>query len=60
MGNENNRPFVNGGSFEITKTNAEFVNETVAQENSENQNVENYLKGKEIFGVDFSVETKSA
>ena len=38
LGNENNRPFFNGGSFEITKTNAEFVNETVAQENSENQN----------------------
>lgn len=29
-------------------------------ESSENQNVENYLIGKEIFGVDFSAEDKSA
>jgi len=35
---ENNSPFVSGGSFENPKTNIEFVNKTVAQENNENQN----------------------
>lgn len=29
-------------------------------ESSENKNVEDYLIGKEIFGVDFSTEDKTA
>lgn len=48
------------GHSDISVTMKYYVDVDSEFENSENQNVENYLKGKEIFGVDFSVEAKSA
>lgn len=48
------------GHSDITITMQYYVDVDSEFENSENKNVENYLIGKEIFGVDFSTEDKSA
>lgn len=48
------------GHADITITMQYYVDVDSEFESSENQNVENYLIGKEIFGVDFSAEDKSA
>lgn len=48
------------GHSDISVTMKYYVDVDSEFENSENQNIENYLKCKEIFGVDFSVEAKSA
>lgn len=48
------------GHSDITITMQYYVDVDSEFESSENQNVENYLIGKEIFGVDFSAEDKSA
>ena len=44
------------GHSDITVTMQYYVDVDSEFENSENKNVENYLIGKEIFGVDFSAE----
>ena len=48
------------GHSDITVTMQYYVDVDSEFENSENKNVERYLIGKEIFGVDFSTEDKSA
>lgn len=48
------------GHSDITITMQYYVDVDSEFENSENKNVEDYLIGKEIFGVDFSTEDKSA
>lgn len=48
------------GHSDITVTMQYYVDVDSEFENSENKNVEKYLIGKEIFGVDFSAEDKSA
>ena len=48
------------GHSGITITMQYYVDVDIEFENSENKNVEDYLIGKEIFGVDFSKEDKSA
>ena len=48
------------GHSDITITMQYYVDVDSEFENSENKNVEAYLIGKEIFGVDFSTEDKSA
>ena len=48
------------GHSDITVTMQYYVDVDSEFENSENKNVEKYLIGKEIFGVDFSTEDKSA
>lgn len=48
------------GHSDITITMQYYVDVDIEFENSENKNVEDYLIGKEIFGVDFSKEDKSA
>lgn len=47
------------GHSDITITMQYYVDVDSEFENSENKNVENYLIGKEIFGVDFSKEDKN-
>ena len=47
------------GHSDITVTMQYYVDVDSEFENSENKNVEKYLIGKEIFGVDFSAEDKS-
>ena len=48
------------GHSDITVTMQYYVDVDSEFENSENKNVEKYLFGKEIFGVEFSAEDKSA
>ena len=48
------------GHSDITVTMQYYVDVDSEFESSENKNVENYLIGKAIFGVDFSAEDKSA
>ena len=48
------------GHSDITVTMQYYVDVDSEFENSESKNVEDYLIGKEIFGVDFSAEDKSA
>ena len=48
------------GHSDITITMQYYVDVDSEFENSENKHVEKYLIGKEIFGVDFSAEDKSA
>ena len=48
------------GHSDITITMQYYVDVDSEFESSENKNVEKYLIGKEIFGVDFSAEDKSA
>ena len=48
------------GHSDITITMQYYVDVDSEFESSENKNVEDYLIGKEIFGVDFSTEDKSA
>ncbi len=48
------------GHSDISVTMKYYIDVDTEFENSENKNVENYLRGKEIFGIDFTDEEKSA